>query len=368
VKGETAELKRTRIAQADNQYTDSALALSRSLLGPVAAQLGNKRLVIISGGKLQRVPFAALPEPTTATRASESDHPPLVVKHEIVTLPSASTIAVLRRELRGRAPAPKALAVLADPVFNKDDERIQTINAKKVATQDTPAPEAIIPRDLERALIDLNEDGSEGGIQRLYATRDEAKYITSFVPEKETLRALDFSASRTTATSAALSQYRIVHFATHALIDNHHPELSGIVLSLVNEQGQSQDGFLRAYQVYNLKLPAELIVLSACRTGLGKEIKGEGLVGLTRGFMYAGTPRVLVSLWSVADTSTAELMVRFYRRRCSAQSTCRQRQHYAEHSKRCGKTHAGVPLITGPRLPYKGSGNKARWDETKIRV
>ncbi|NET59779.1 MAG: CHAT domain-containing protein [Symploca sp. SIO2E6] len=82
---------------------------------------------------------------------------------------------------------------------------------------------------------------------------------------------------------------------------------------LFNEQGNSQNGFLRLHDVFNLNLPAELVVLSACQTGLGQEVKGEGLVGLTRGFMYAGSQRVLVSLWNVSDTATAEMMKRFYR-------------------------------------------------------
>jgi CHAT domain-containing protein len=81
---------------------------------------------------------------------------------------------------------------------------------------------------------------------------------------------------------------------------------------MVDEKGKPQDGFLRANDIYNLKLPAELVVLSACQTGLGKEIKGEGLVGLTRGFMYAGAARVVVSLWNVNDKATSELMVKFY--------------------------------------------------------
>jgi CHAT domain-containing protein len=110
-----------------------------------------------------------------------------------------------------------------------------------------------------------------------------------------------------------LSQYRFLHFATHGLLNSQQPELSGLVLSLVDEQGQPQDGFLRAHEVYNLKLTADLVVLSACQTALGKEVKGEGLVGLTRGFMYAGAPRVVASLWRVPDRATAELMKRFYR-------------------------------------------------------
>ena len=127
------------------------------------------------------------------------------------------------------------------------------------------------------------------------------------------LGALDFAANQTTATSAELAQYRYVHFATHGLLNPMHPELSGIVLSLFNEQGAEQDGFLRASEVFNLSLPAEMVVLSGCQTALGKDVRGEGLVGLTRGFMYAGAARVLVSLWEVNDHATSELMGRLYR-------------------------------------------------------
>jgi len=126
------------------------------------------------------------------------------------------------------------------------------------------------------------------------------------------LKALGFSASRSLVTGSTLADYRIVHFATHGLINNQNPNLSGIVLSLVDEQGRPQNGFLRLYDIYNLKLDADLVVLSACQTALGKEIKGEGLVGLTRGFMYAGAPRVVASLWRIDDRATADIMKRFY--------------------------------------------------------
>ena len=110
-----------------------------------------------------------------------------------------------------------------------------------------------------------------------------------------------------------LNRYRIIHFATHSFLDSVHPELSGIALSMLDHQGRPQNGFLRAHEVFNLKLGAELVVLSGCRTGLGKEVKGEGLYGMTRGFMYAGSKRVLVSLWDVQDQATARLMSDFYR-------------------------------------------------------
>ena len=126
------------------------------------------------------------------------------------------------------------------------------------------------------------------------------------------MMAVDFKASLKTATDPELSHYRIVHFATHGLLNSEHPELSGLVLSLVDQQGRPQDGFLQLQDIYNLNLPADLVVLSACETGLGKEIRGEGLMGLTRGFMYAGASRVIASLWKVDDVATAELMERLY--------------------------------------------------------
>jgi CHAT domain-containing protein len=146
----------------------------------------------------------------------------------------------------------------------------------------------------------------------LHFSRQEAEQIARLAPAGQQLKALDFAASRAAATDSGLGQYRIVHFATHALINSLHPELSGIVLSLVDEEGRPQNGFLRLYDIYNLKLGAELVVLSACQTALGKEVKGEGLIGLVRGFMYAGSPRVVASLWRVDDRATAELMRRFY--------------------------------------------------------
>ena len=144
-------------------------------------------------------------------------------------------------------------------------------------------------------------------------SREEADVLASLVPAKSLLKATDFQASRAKATSGELSNYRIIHFATHGLLNSEHPEISGLVLSLIDENGKAQDGFLRMHEIYNLRLPAEVVVLSACQTGLGKEIRGEGLVGLTRGFMYAGAQRVVASLWQVDDLATAELMKRFYR-------------------------------------------------------
>lgn len=313
VAGETPAQRQARIAQADSKYTEAAADLSHLLLAPVAPQMGTKkRLLIVSDGALQYIPFAALPAP-----AGTDDSAPLIARHEIVSLPSASTLSALRKETGGRQPAARTLAVLADPVFELDDERVKSGAARAVRnnTQVGSQTAAVGARQLVQEFAESAQGAGGGGkrIPRLPGTREEATQLLALVPAGEGKQALDFAASRTTATSPDLSQYRYVHFATHGFLNSFHPELSGIVLSMVDENGNPQDGFLRANDIFNLKLPAELVVLSACQTGLGKEIKGEGLVGLTRGFMYAGSPRVVVSLWSVSDTGTAELMTRFYR-------------------------------------------------------
>jgi CHAT domain-containing protein len=278
---------------------ETGLPLSQMLLAPVVNQLGNKRLLIVGDGALQSVPFAALPIPSSPTT-------PLLVQNEIITLPSASTVAIQRRQLQNRSTAAKKLAVIADPIFALNDSRFST----------TPQqiPETLTNSALTRAARNLGLGDSAKVLDRLQYTGTEAKKILALVPAAQHLQALDFNASRTTATDPNLAQYQIIHLATHGLLDPINPELSGIVLSLYDQKGKSQDGFLRLHDIFNLNLPAELVVLSACETGLGKDVRGEGLVGLTRGFMYAGSRRVVVSLWSVHDVATSEVMAKFYQK------------------------------------------------------
>ncbi len=290
---------------ARQKLTQSAAALSQLLLKPVASQLGANRLLLVTEGALQYVPFAALPNPT--------GDGPLISNHELISLPSASALAVLRKEMTGRPAAPKTLAILADPVFSSNDTRVK---GTPPVAQENPVSAQLRRRaadeQLQRSAKQTGLKSTGVRIPRLPGTRREADGILALIPEAERKQAFDFDASRATVTGPELSQYRFIHFATHGLLNSTHPELSGIVLSLVDQQGQPQDGFLRLHEIYNLKLSAELVVLSACQTALGKEVKGEGLVGLTRGFMYAGVPRVIASLWKVDDKATAELMKRFY--------------------------------------------------------
>jgi CHAT domain-containing protein len=192
------------------------------------------------------------------------------------------------------------VAVFADPVFSADDLRV----GKKIDGPGSPSTREMV--ETSAAEIGITS------FERLWSSRTEANTIQSLSASGDTLAALDFNANRDKVLTSRLEDYRVLHFATHSLINSSHPELSGIVLSLVDANGNPQNGFLRMNEIYSLKLRSELVVLSACETALGKDVRGEGLIGLTRGFMYAGSPRVIASLWRVPDRATSELMKRFY--------------------------------------------------------
>jgi CHAT domain-containing protein len=281
-----------------NKAGQAGKELSQILLGQVASQLGNKRLLVVADGILQYIPFAALPD------FNSNFTKPLLLNHEIVTFPSASTFAVLRNNNKNRTLPTKTLAVLSDPVFGHEDERLEG----------TPAKPNLQTK--QRSLIGSNQPidslFAEQLFPRLPSTRNEADQIASLVNPASQIQKFGFSASRQALLEADISQYRIIHFATHGILDAKKPERSGMLLSVVDQQGELQRSLLSTPDVFNLQLSADLVVLSGCRTGLGKQIKGEGLIGLTGGLMYAGAERVVVSLWSVDDQATKALMSRFY--------------------------------------------------------
>ncbi|OKH29387.1 hypothetical protein NIES2101_43445, partial [Calothrix sp. HK-06] len=276
--------------------------LSQMILAPVANQLGKKRLAIVADGALQTIPFAALADPTIKTPSYQ----PLIVNHEIVNLPSVTAIATQRQRPNNKIKAPKTLAVLADPVFEANDIRL----TGKEPAYDVPELVDVNRSSLQRALKNLKRNG----LIRLDGTRVEAEQILKLVPSQETIHAYDFDANYNFVTNSELKQYRFILFATHGFVDKTNPELSGIVLSQFDKQGKPvEKGYLLLGDIFNLDLGAELVVLSACETGLGKDVKGEGLVGLTRGLMYAGSKRAVVSLWSIDDKGTSQLMPIFYK-------------------------------------------------------
>jgi CHAT domain-containing protein/tetratricopeptide (TPR) repeat protein len=279
------------LSQPDSPAVQETLrALSRAVIEPIASRIAGKRLAVVTEGALQYVPFAALPD---------GEGRPLIRSHEIVSLPSASTLQALRRDAAGRPRATQALFVVGDPVFDRRDSRVGGGGPQKAAVAGTAMTRS------------ARESGAD--LERLWFTRQEANSIAALAGRDGVQKLLDFDATLERVTAAGLSSFRVVHFATHGLLNNKHPELSGLVFSLVDSRGRPRDGFLPVYEVYNLRLNADLVVLSACQTALGEDIRGEGLVGLTRAFMYAGTPRVVASLWRVPDSATAALMERFYR-------------------------------------------------------
>jgi CHAT domain-containing protein len=305
--GETAAGYQERIRTADDAYQKEAAILSRMLLGPVSSILGSRRLLIVAEGALQYLPFAALPSP-------QSDSP-LIAEHEIVSLPSASVLALVRDEIRQRPIPPKTLAVFADPVFETGDPRItERKNPSPAPPYRSVSKRTLLASNSRKGLRAVAASDEGLSISRLPASRDEANAILALVPEEMAWEGIGFNANRAVALGTDLGQYRIVHFATHGILDDGHPDLSGLVLSLYDEQGHPQDGYLRMQDIYNMKLPVDLVVLSACDSGLGKVMRGEGLIGMVRGFMYAGAARVVASLWKVEDEATAFLMKRFYQR------------------------------------------------------
>ncbi len=285
------ELLKDRAAAVRNAALigETSRNLTGMLLRSAADRLEAKRLVLVSDGILHYVPFAALPLWTDGRT-------PLIDRFELISVPSASTLAALRQQLASRPSPPKALAVLADPVFRHDD------------------PRASLQTVADRSFSDVTRDTvAVRSLARLPFTRREARAILAFVPPASRKAAFDFEASRATALSSDLAQYRIVHFATHGFFNTEHPELSGLVLSLVDKNGKDQEGFLLTSDVFGMTLTADLVVLSGCRTALGREVRGEGITGLSRAFLFAGAARVAASLWKVDDAATAALMIHFYR-------------------------------------------------------
>jgi CHAT domain-containing protein len=293
--GESVAARDERQLKADIELPPQTELVSKLILGPLAGKLEKKRLLVVADGPLQYVPFQMLTAPDSGGY--------LLQKYEIVNLPSASTLALLQSAAANRKPASKLVAVLADPVFEIDDPRV-AVNSRSVPPQRA--------NDVHFASRDagISPDGVQ--IPRLIASGAEADGIIAVAPWYTGFKAVGFEANREFVFGSQLANYRIIHFATHGLINSEHPELSGIVLSLFDSEGHPQNGFLRLHDIYNLHLPADLVVLSACSTGLGKDVRGEGLIGLTRGFMYAGASGVIASLWKVDDDATAELMKHFY--------------------------------------------------------
>jgi CHAT domain-containing protein len=203
-----------------------------------------------------------------------------------------------------RKPAERSVIVFADPVFSAADDRVSPA-ARRISMA---SPKGAVRRDDSSPV----NAGAIPTLSRLSATDWEARRIAKLAGDSKVVR--NFAASREAAMDPALGEYRFIHFATHAIINSENPDLSAIALSQVDERGGPLNGMLSTLDIHRLRLSADLVVLSACRTGLGKDTPGEGLLSLTRGFLSSGASRVIVTLWSIEDQATAEMMSRFYGR------------------------------------------------------
>jgi CHAT domain-containing protein len=282
----------------DRRLNEVTEQLAQMILRPMAEELNAQRLIVVADGALHFVPFQLLPSPS-------GTHEPLIANHEIVNAPSASILGQLRKHKQHRRPGTRLLAAFGDPVFaanyaeykrSGSGESLASVQMQNAVWRDLE----FVGDKLDPATIQPLEF-SKFELQKLSDLGGAASFV-----------ARGFEASKEVLTHLDLSQFSVLHFATHGLFDPKRPESSGLLLSMLDSAGRPQNGFITIADVYSLNAPVDLVVLSACRTGLGKDVRGEGLIGLTSGFMHAGASSVAASLWKVDDQATSELMEHFY--------------------------------------------------------
>jgi CHAT domain-containing protein/uncharacterized protein HemY len=296
-------LTSTPSEESQVKLNDAVQRLSSLVLSPVAGKLKKRRVIVVADGALNYIPFQILqPQP--------GNDEPLVATREVINAPSASILGQLRQETTRRRAPSKSLAAFGDPVFASNFDQHKNVQSKEQI-----AERQVSNNEFWRhALRDIEPTGDNFDpltLKPLFYTRVELANLRS-VAGSDSFVATGFDATREKLTQADLAEYSILHIATHGILDPKRPEKSGLFLSMFDSEGRPQDGFLGLHDIYSLHAPVDLVVLSACRTGLGKDVRGEGLIGLTRGFMYAGASSVVASLWKVDDEATAELMKRFY--------------------------------------------------------
>jgi CHAT domain-containing protein len=302
---ESIENYQARINETENDFKDESKKLSEELFGQIADKLSDKRLIIVPDGKLHYFPVAALPFPDS------NDDTPILLTNEIVYEPSATTLALLMRNEKSDSAASKNLLVFSDPTFSVQDAR--QANAENQI--ETEAQIALRQPKTFRFTESLTS------LPRLNASKDEAEAIMKIVGESQSTVLSGAAATREKALESSVTEYKIIHFASHGLINEERPELSGIVLSQIDEAGQTRNGVVRLQDIYAMNLSADAVVLSACSTGIGKEVRGDGLLSLNNAFLQAGAKSVVSSLWKVDDYATRELMKIFYREMASGTKT-----------------------------------------------
>lgn len=308
IEQESFEQRIERIKKADAEFWKEAEDLSQKIFMPAVENIKQSKLIIVADGVLQYIPFTALPfveKVEAGSREIKNKTTLLIDKYEISYLPSISSLVEIRKDIINKPSSERTIAVMANPVFSRNDPRFNPLMGNQMKEE----------AKTEQSELLLRAWGSiskEGTIPSLPSTEKEGRDIFKLAPNRSGLLAMGFEAKRSLIESGELSKYRYLHFATHSIFNSQYPELSGLILSLYKPNGDSEDGYLRLNDIYNMNLSADLVVLSACQTGIGKNVNGEGLIGLTRGFMYAGASRVVAGLWKVDDAATSRLMTKFY--------------------------------------------------------
>ncbi|HSP06770.1 MAG TPA: CHAT domain-containing protein, partial [Acidobacteriota bacterium] len=264
------------------KYAHLAEQLYRELVAPAEQNLKHvQRLIIAPDGILNYLPFESLLRKSApASGIDFSSLPYLTNDFEIEYAPSSTVFAALKIH-EGAMEAPNELLAFADP----------------------GKPAAEPARGKTRS--------SRGDYPPLPNARLEVEGIARLFPPEKVAIFEGQAASEEKLKKMKLTEYKRLHFASHGVIDEQNPEFSSILLS--TPQKGAEDGYLMTQEIFDLKLNADLVVLSACKTGLGRQIRGEGIMGLSRAFLCAGASSVLASLWNVPDASTAQFMTDFYR-------------------------------------------------------
>jgi CHAT domain-containing protein len=284
------------VAAGDNELNQVAQALSQIVLAPLATELNKPVIIVAADGGLNYVPFQALPHPV--------NNEPLVSKFEVINTPSASILGDLRREAKQRQPPTRLLAAFGDPVF-QPTQVAQDSSSRIFASGLSRGRSGIRDIKPKRDSLDASM------IPQLFYAAHELANLRELAGDNALVLS-DVAATRESFLKTDLAEYAMLHLATHGIFNPEQPDHSGLWLSTTNRDGKPIEGFVRLADIYELRAPVQLVVLSACDTALGKYVQGEGLVGVTRGFMYAGASSVVASLWKVDDAATAELMKLFY--------------------------------------------------------
>lgn len=274
------------------EYYNQSKNLSKLLIEPINNKLLKKQIIIVANGSLNYLPWSVLPNPNM----NVDQNTPLIMEHQIAVLPSISTF--LSQKTLRNFPVVNSALVVCDPVSSSDDIRlkgVKTLDTKELIAQNKTRP-----------------PGLREGFGRLRFAQHERDAIKQVIPKPKILEGFDATIENLYKLKA--TRYKIFHFITHAISNKTDASLSSIILSGYDNKGYSTVGYLTLPDIVNLQISADLVILSACQTGIGKEVIGEGMLGFTYAFMSIGATKLITTLWDIDDESTSALMTIFYQK------------------------------------------------------